>query len=130
MKFVTGINRLARPKSLKESAAYIRKIRTYDMKRSYARMEQAKRTKQLDDKLKSFDERYALIVNGFMNELSKRKISINEPNLDNKIDEILSSISEGKYFQSRFADDDMKDIKNAVLRRVNTEKQKIVGEER
>lgn len=130
MKFVTGINRLAKPRSPRETAAYIRKIRTYDMKRSYARMEQTKRTKQLDDKLKSFDERYALIVNCFMNELSKRRISINEPNLDNKIDEILSSISEGKYFQSRFADDDMKDIKNAVLRRVNTEKQKIVGEER
>lgn len=129
MKFVTGIHRLGRPKSLKESAAYIRKIRTYDMKRSYARMEQSKRTKQLDDKLKSFDERYALIVNGFMNELSKREISVNEPDLDSKIDEILSSISEGKYFQSRFADDDMKDIKNAILRRVNAEKQKT-GEER
>ena len=129
MSYRSGINRISKPKSPNETAAYIRKIRNYDMRRSYARRNQAKRTKQHEEKIKYFDERYSLIVKAFMNEFSKRNISIDSPELDNKIDEILTSICEGKYYQTRFAEENIQDVKNAILRKINLEKLKI-GEER
>ena len=129
MSYISGISRVSEPKNPKETASYIRKIRTYDMRRSYARKKQEKRTKMHEEKIKYFDERYSFIVKAFMNEISKRNISVDSPELDKKIDEILSSICEGKYYQTRFAEDNIKDIKNAILRKVNLEKQKF-NEER
>lgn len=129
MSYISGISRVSKPKNPKETAAYIRKIRTYDMKRSYARKNQEKRTKEHEDKIQYFDERYALIVKAFMNEISKRDINIKEPQIDSKIDEILSVICGGKYYKTRFAEDNVEDVKNAILRKINAEKQKF-NEER
>lgn len=124
----TGINRLGNPSSIAKRASNIRTIREYDLISSKGKEKHLKRVDQYDEKLKAFDQRYSLITTVFMNELDKRKISVNDLDIYEKIDEILSLICEGKFFKSRFENDKLTDVKNAILRKVNTEKQKIEEE--
>lgn len=129
-KSKTGINRLGKPSSRAKRVSNIRTIREYDLVSSKGIEKHHKKIKQYDEKLKYFDERYSLVVKVFMNEIFKRNISIDDPELESKIDEIVSSICEGKYYQTRFAGDNIEDVKNTILRKVNTEKQKTKAEER
>ena len=119
---------IKRTKTVSEKVSMLRSLRESESANIKRRREHYETIKKYDEKLKYFDERYAMITKVFMNEIVKRKISIDDPELDDKIDEILSFICEGRYYQSRFQNDNIIDVKNAVLRRVNAEKQKIQEE--
>ena len=84
----------------------------------------AETSKKRDEKIRVFDERYSVIVKLFMSEIEKRKIDITAPEFNEKMDEILQEISKGKFFQTRYSTDNMDDIRNTILRRVNSERRK------
>lgn len=126
----SGISRLGRSSHMARNASNLKIIRACEAENSRNKSYHQKKCEQLEEKIKYFDERYAFIVNAFMNELSKRNISINNPEISDRIDEILSAICGGSFYQARFAKDDIRDVKNAVLRKINAEKQKTAGEER
>ena len=115
----SGISRLRRPKNPEKKASKLRTIRACEGVTSRNKDYCQKKAEQQTQKLKSLDERYAVIVKVFMNELSKRNTSINSHEIYERIDEILSSISKGSYYQTRFAGDNISDIRNAILRKVN-----------
>lgn len=69
-------------------------------------------------------ERYESVVILFMNELKRRNIDLDETDFEAKMDEILQRIFESKYFKSRFPNENLNDIRNAVLRKINLDKQR------
>lgn len=120
---------IKKTKTVSEKVSMLRSLRETESANLKRKREHYEVIKKHDEKLKYFDERYSMITTVFINELSKRNISLNDVDLDRKIDEILSTICEGKYYQTRFEKDNIKDVKNAILRKVNLEKQKL-NEER
>ena len=83
----------------------------------------SKKSEMLDKKIRFFDERYLTITKLFMDEIRRRKIDITDPEFSQKMEEILQGIVKGKFFQSRFSNDNIQDVRNAILRRVNKERQ-------
>lgn len=126
----SGISRLGRSSHISRNATNLKIIRACEAENSRNKSYHQKKSEQQEEKIKYFDERYALIVNVFMNELSKRNISINNPDIYDKIDDILSAISEGSFYQARFSKDNITDIKNAISRKINAEKQRIAVKDR
>lgn len=82
--------------------------------------------KRKDEQIKHLDERYSVIVTLFMNQITKREIDIFSADFDLKMDEILQEIVLSKYFNSRFPNDNLTNVRNAVLRKVNAERQNNV----
>ena len=123
-----AIDRLSKYKLTKETRTGINKEdsnRYYDKKIRIAKNAQKK-----DEQLKAFDERYCIIVKVFMSEIEKRKIDIAAPDFEERLEEILQEITRGKFFQTRFSGDNIRDIKNTILRKINKEKQRIAEEGR
>ena len=116
----SGVIRLI---NTKDRAGNSRKTTTKYIAGAYEKQYELNKIAERKDKqIKALDERYSVIVKLFMNEVEKRKIDITAPDFTLKMEEILEEISKGKFFQSRFSHDNVKDIKNAILRKVNSER--------
>lgn len=81
-------------------------------------------SKEREEQLKDFDQRYAVIVNLFMAEVNKRKVDINSADFDEKMNEILQTIFHSTFFKKRFPKESLVDIKSTILRRVAAERHK------
>ena len=116
MKDRIGKNALERFKNNTEK-------KSFQYNASESQMIAERNRKSNEKKIKFFDERYSIIVDLFMKEIEKRKINIEDKNFNDQMDEILEKLFQSKFFEMRFPNDNVKDVKNAVLRKVNSLKQ-------
>lgn len=82
---------------------------------------QLKRIAKKDKKIEYFDTKYSTIVSIVERELQKRNIDLNDPNSISKVDQILELALSNKAFE-KFKNDDITDIKNALSRKINSQK--------
>ena len=73
------------------------------------------------NKRKIIDEKYSSLVIVIKNELTKRKININDNDFDLKIDEIISNALQIPSIRKRYPDAEIVEIRNAVKRSINRE---------
>lgn len=84
-------------------------------------VEDEKRVKKHENKIKNLDIRYDGIANYILLQLNKRNVSIKDKNFDKNLEDITNAVLNSKLFKDRFYFDNQNDIKNAVRRRLNAE---------
>lgn len=76
---------------------------------------------QNDKKIEYFDAKYSTIVSIVERELQKRNIDLDDPTSASNVEQILKMVLSNKAFE-KFKDDNITDIKNALSRKINSQK--------
>lgn len=79
--------------------------------------------KNAEERVKLLDEKYTTIVSVILNEIHKRNIYKDDPEFNEKIDQIIETLQHNSFFKV-IKDDNPRDIRNVVKRRLNIHKNK------
>lgn len=77
------------------------------------------------NRLKKLDEKYASVISVIDKELSKRNINyfeLDAKEFDEKVNEIIEIILSSPIYRNRFNSENTQDIRNALKRRLNANK--------
>ena len=74
-----------------------------------------------DKEIEYFDTKYSTIVSILERELQKRNIDLSDPNSAHNVEQILELALSNKAFE-KFRNDNVTDIKNALSRKINSQK--------
>ena len=80
-----------------------------------------KKIAKKDKKIEYFDTKYSTIVSIVERELQKRNIDLDDPTSASNVEQILKMVLSNKAFE-RFRNDNVTDIKNALSRKINSQK--------
>ena len=89
-----------------------------------------KKAQSIDARIEFDDERYKSLTSAFMNTIHAKRIDIDSSDFDEKMEEILQTIYQSKTFNIRYPNDDKERVKNAILRAVNKEKDRLKKSEK
>ena len=87
-----------------------------------------KNAEKANERIEYYNERYCSLTKVFMNTINAREIDIMSKDFDEKIEEILQAIFQSKVFEVRYRNDDKQEVKNAILRAVNEQRNRIKSE--
>ena len=87
-----------------------------------------KNLQKVDTMIEYDDKRYEALTTVFMNTVYAREINMLAIDFDEMMEEILQTIYQSKMFEMRYKNDDKQRVKNAILRVVNKEREKIKEE--